>query len=59
MIARGEGVRELGETVEGIKKHRLVITKLSWDVNYSIENIVNNIVITMHGTRWVLEISEG
>ena len=27
------------------------------DVKYSIGNIVNNIVITMYGARWVLELS--
>ena len=31
----------------------------SWDVKYSIENIINNTVITMYGARWVLEISWG
>ena len=29
----------------------------SWDVKYSIENVINNTVITMYGARWVLEIS--
>ena len=28
----------------------------SWDVKYSIENVINNTVITMYGARWVLEI---
>lgn len=27
------------------------------DVNYSLENIINNIIIAMYGVRWVLEIS--
>ena len=29
------------------------------DVKYSIGNIVNNIVTTMYGARWVVEISGG
>ena len=29
------------------------------DVKYSIGDIVNNIVIIMHGARWVLEIVGG
>lgn len=42
------------EKTEGIKKYKLVITKQSWDVKHSIGNMVNKIVITMDGARWVL-----
>lgn len=26
-----------------------------WNVDYSIESIVNNIILAMHGAKWVLE----
>ena len=49
----------LGEKGEGIKKHKLVVTKQlqnsHGEVN-SIENIVNGIIITVHGAQWVLEL---
>ena len=44
---------------EEVKKYKLVVTELSQDVNYSVGNIVSNIVMTMYGVRWVLEILRG
>lgn len=38
-------------------KYKLVITKQSRDVKYSIGTIVNNIAIITHGVRWVLDLS--
>ena len=39
------------------EQYGLVVTEQSWDVKYSIGNIVNNILMTMCGTMWVLGIS--
>ena len=53
----GPCVKGLSEKVEGNEKcnwynsHR--------DIKYSIENVANNIVITMYGASGVLEISRG
>ena len=47
--------RGLGKKGEGIKKNKLAVTNSHRDVKYSIGNIDNNTVITMYGTRWVLE----
>ena len=44
----------MGEKGEGIKNHKLVATEYSCDVKYNIGNIVNNIIITMYGVRWLL-----
>ena len=52
----------LGAKDEGIEKYGLVVTKYDYfvtDAKYSIGNIVNHIVTTMHGISPVLEISEG
>ena len=44
-------VKGLGSTSWGFQNsHR--------DLKYSLGNVVTNIVITMHGARWVLEIKE-
>ena len=59
MAARGERGGGTGWEGEGIRKYKLVITEQSQDVKYSIGHIVNNIVITTCGSRWVLEIWEG
>ena len=52
MVARGERIGDLGEKGEG------------WEVQIGgyktvMGNIVSNVVITMYGASWVLEISEG
>ena len=49
--------RGLGGRGDEIKKYRLVLRKQSQGCKYSTGNIVNNIVITTYGARWVLEIS--
>ena len=45
----------MGEKGEEIKKYELVLPEQSWDIKYSIENIVNNNIITVYGARWVLD----
>ena len=44
----------MNEIDEGIKKHQFpVIQQISHgDVVYSIGNIINNILFTLHGDRW-------
>ena len=59
VVARGEGFGELGEKGEGIKKYKLIVTKQSWVCKVQLGNIVNDIVITVRGARWALEISRG
>ena len=41
------------------QQRRVLITKWIRDIKHSIENIADNIVIMMHGARWVLEIPGG
>ena len=53
MVVRGEGGGEMGEKAEGSNK----LQNSHGDVKYSIENIVNNIAITMYGAGWALELS--
>ena len=53
--ARGKRAGGLGGKGEGIKQHKLVVLKYSV-VTHSIGRIVNNIVLTMYGVRWALEI---
>ena len=48
---RQQGVGEMGKKEEGTKKYELVVIKLSWNIKYSLGNIVSNI-ITMYGVRW-------
>ena len=55
MGARREGLGRVCEKEEGIKRYKLVFTKQSWDVTYSINNIVNNVII-MCDVRWVLDL---
>ena len=46
---RGGG---MGKKGEGIKKYKLAAIKNTHrDVKYNVENIVNNIVITIYGAR--------
>ena len=62
-LPEGKGPGGIGEKCERIEKWRLVVTKHSlWytlhpHVKYNIGNRVNNILITMHDVRWVLDIS--
>ena len=39
-----------------MKKYKLVVINSHDDIKYSIGNIVNNIVITVYGDRWVLDV---
>ena len=41
---------------KGIKKGKLVATNSHRIVKYSIGNVVNNVVMTVHGARWVLDL---
>ena len=47
------GVGGMGKKGERIKKYKLVVTESSWVIKYSIGSIVNNIIVTMYGARWV------
>lgn len=40
------------------EKYRLVVTSCPGDATDSLGHIVNNVVVTMCGARWVLEILE-
>ena len=57
MVTRWEEIGGLGEKGEGINKYKLVVTKQSWDVKYSLGNTVGTVVITMCGASWVLHLS--
>ena len=46
----------MGEKVKGLRTTNWLQNGPE-DVKYSMRNIVNNVVITMHNARWVLEIS--
>ena len=48
-VEKGKGLRSINWELQN--SHR--------DVKYSTGNVVNNIVITMSGARWILEISGG
>ena len=52
-----EGVWGLGEKCVVIKMYKLAATNSQGAIKYSIGNIVNSIVITMYGGRWLLEIA--
>ena len=51
----GEGVK----LVKGIKSYKPPVIKRTShrDVIYSIRNTVSSIVITLHGDRWLLDLS--
>ena len=51
---------ECTKQVKGIKKYKLPVIKNSQeDVQYSIGNVINNIVIALYGIRCILDLSEG
>ena len=57
MVAREEEIGELGEKGKGIKKYyTLVVQNSPRDVKDSTGVILSNIVTTIYGARWVLEI---
>ena len=60
MVARvEEGLRDWVRKVKGLRSTGWHLQSSHGDVKYSIGNIINNIVITMYGARWLLEISRG
>ena len=56
-LPEGMGMGGLGEKGRGIKKYTLAITKQSWGCTVQHRNILSNIVITIYGARWALELS--
>ena len=65
MIANGrwspmaEGLGERVKKVNELRSTNWQLQNSHRDVKYSTGNMVNNIVITMCGARWVLDLSEG
>ena len=60
MVARGEGGWEGWlKMVKGLRSPDWQLQNSCVDLKYTIENIVNNNVISMYGARWVLEILGG
>ena len=55
-FAKGEGVGGLGVKGEGLNSTNGQLRSSHRDVKYSTGNTVNNIVITVHGARWVLNL---
>ena len=53
----GGGVDNWVKKVKGLKSTNWQLQNSHRDVKYSIGNIANNIVITVYGVRWVLELS--
>lgn len=49
------------QQVKVIKKQKLPVKKQisHGDINYSIENTVNNTVLTLYGDRWQADLSRG
>ena len=47
----------MGEKDEGIK-YNLLLQNSQRDINYSIGNIVNNILISMYGMRFIRMITQ-
>ena len=45
--------------VKGLISTNRQLQNSHWDVNYSTGNIVNYIVVTMYGARWILELLRG
>ena len=60
-----KGGERIGDICNGVnnknksKSEKKLFLNSHGDVKFSIGNIVNNIVITMYGARWVLELSRG
>ena len=53
MVARQEGVGELGEKGKGLRSTNWQLQNNHAKVKYGTRNIVNNIVITMYGARFI------
>ena len=45
--------------MKGLRSTNWQLQNSYGDVKHSIGNIVNDIVITMYGVRWVLDLSQG
>ena len=58
MITKGVGVGGWMKKVKGWEV-QIGSSNRREAVNYSMGNVVDNIVITLYGARWVLEISGG
>ena len=50
-------LRDLGEKGKGIKKSKLELHNNHRDGKYSIGNTVSNLIITVYGVRWELDLS--
>ena len=50
------GLAEWAKKVNGLRNTYLLLQNSHADVKYSIGNIINNILITMHGVRQVLDL---
>ena len=46
------------ENLKGLRSTNRKLQNSHRDVKYSTGNIINDIVITMYGARWVLELSK-
>ena len=58
-LSEGEQLGRRVEKGKGLRSINWELQNSHRDVKYSIGNVVNNIVITMDGARWVLEILRG
>lgn len=47
----------MGKKVKGLRCTKLAVTKQSEGLKFIIGNIINKMVISMHGARWVLGLS--
>ena len=55
----GRGAGGISGKDEEIKKYKWKLQNSQRDVKYSIGNIVNNILITMYGVRWIQDLLGG
>ena len=51
-----EGLEGWVKMITGLRSTNWSLQNSHGDVKYSIGNIVNNIVITVYGVRWVLDL---
>ena len=51
------GVEGLDEKVKGLRSINWLLQNSHRDVKYSTGNIVSNSLITLHGVRWVQDLS--
>lgn len=58
LVATGEGSGGMGKMDEGSERYRILVMELiiHGDERLSIGNIVNRIVIALHGNRWELHL---